>query len=152
MTWSYSASGSELDIARELINDVDSSNPLLSDERINKYLTGGVFAQSSVPLGAAMAAEEAAGNSVRGAKSLSAGGTSVTFRDPSDWFAIAAAIRRRFGVGVTAFAGGISQSSKDAQTDNTDLVSPAFTRRGGDPIGSPRPTQPGEPEKYGYWE
>lgn len=153
MTWTYVPDFTiQRDRVRRLIGDVDPNNPLLTDEELALWTTGGAFAQGNDFYAAAEAADAIAGSLARGASSLSAGGTSVTFRNASEFTSLAAMLRRRGArsAGGTIVAGGISQTAKDVQTDNTDTVSPAFTRSGGDPFTT-RTTRPGEPEQYGVW-
>jgi hypothetical protein len=152
VAWTYVPDFStQRDRVRVLINDIDSTDPLVSDEIIALFGTDGAYAQANDYLTAASVAQHMVGVFRRMPQSLSAGGTSVTYGNRvADFTSLAASLRAMSSRSAAVFAGGITQSSKDVQTDNTDVVSPAFTRSMGD-TGPTRTTQPGEPEKYGVW-
>lgn len=128
MTWTYTPDfTTQRDRIRLLLGDTDSADPILTDEEIAVYSTGGYWAQSSDHLAAAALADNIAAEFARRADSLSAGGTSVNWSGLVDRYrSLAAKLRGRGGAAI--YAGGISQSDKDSQAANTDRVEPAFTR------------------------
>lgn len=154
MTWTFVPDYTlARDRIRSLVGDIDTTDQLVTDEFIALYTSGGVYAQANDYLAAAMVAEAIATKYTRLANSMSAGGTSVNWGDRAkNYTTLATSLRSRSArsSGVLAFAGGISIAAKQVQTDNTDNTVPAFTRGMGD-TGTDRTTQPGEPEKYGYW-
>lgn len=129
MTWTYNADPTvQLDRVRILVGDTDEDDQLISDEEIGAYLTGGYWAASSDYAAAASVADNIAAKMARRADSISAYGTSVTWAGLAKRYQTIAAQLRRKGGGGSIYAGGISRTDKDVQTDNTDNITPAFTR------------------------
>ena len=82
MTWSFDDSlATAKDRVRDLIGDIDSSNPILSDESIAVYLSGGSDEQASERLAAASAMEKIANRYAYRATQISEGGASVNWGD-----------------------------------------------------------------------
>lgn len=120
---------SQLQRVRRLIGDTDSTDPLLYDQEIGLYLTGGEYEQTSDLLAAARCADDIAGKMTRRV-SISAGGTSVSLdQQRTQFVALAKDLRRRAALSVSPFAGGISRDDKISREGDTDRTEPAFTRR-----------------------
>lgn len=137
MTWSYDAAlSTQKDRVRLIVGDVDSADPLVSDEGISLYCTGGVLAQSSDRLAAAAVADAIAAKFARRPLGLQAGGTQVNWGVQSKRYSdLADQLRKeeiRTGAGVAVYLGGRSLADKRAREDDADRVPPAFTRTLGD--------------------
>lgn len=82
MTWSFDDSlATAKDRIRVLVGDTDADDPLISDEGIAMYLSGGALAQASERLSAAEVATAIAAKYARRATSISEGGASVNWGD-----------------------------------------------------------------------
>ena len=137
MTWTY---GPTFSLARDrirlLIGDTDSSDQLVSDEEIAVYVTGGQLAQSSDYLSAAMVCDAIAAKMSRRAD-MSAGGSSVSLSQQATAYQTKARhLRRQAALSTSPFIGGQSISDKDSREEDTDRVTPAFTREMGDETAS----------------
>lgn len=134
MTWTFNYDPSvQLDRVRILVGDTDENDPLISDEEIGLYLTGGYWAEDSDHLAASRVAGAIAAKFAKRADSLSAGGTSVNWGGLVDRYRTMATDLAELGAteaGLSAapFAGGISISDVDARNADTDRVSPFFNR------------------------
>jgi hypothetical protein len=133
-TWTFNYDPtSQLDRVRILVGDTDENDPLISDEEIGLYLTGGYWAAGSDHLAAASVATAIAAKFARRADSLSAGGTSVNWAGLVDRYrtlAVELAEQGASAAGLSAapFAGGISVGDVLAREADTDRVSPFFRR------------------------
>lgn len=82
MTWSFDESlATAKDRVRDLIGDVDANNPILSDESISVFLSGGTDEQANERLAAASALEKIANRYAYRATQISEGGASVNWGD-----------------------------------------------------------------------
>jgi hypothetical protein len=103
VTWSFDeALPTEKDLIRALIGDVNSSSPLVSDELIASYLSGGLLAQATLRLAAADIAIVISGLFINRANSMSEGGASVNWGDRAKAFRDLAASLREADVSVDA--------------------------------------------------
>lgn len=127
MTFSYNLpilATSPKDVIRMMIGDTDPTNPLLQDEEIAYILS-----KRPNPYGAA--AECCRSLAVRFASQVTtaAGDTKIAYSDITKAFAARAQAfesqAANSGAGLP-YAGGISQSDKDSQVENTDRVQPQF--------------------------
>lgn len=144
MTWTYSGdpSQSAKDEVRFLIGDTNSSDPLLQDAEINWLLAdcgttrfAAVEAAEGVAAYYARSADKAVGN-----LKLSA---SQKFEH---YTRLAVRLRRKATIATVApYAGGITQTDKNINRDNTDLVIPFFKRQEFDVPGSNLPQQSTDP-------
>lgn len=147
MTWSFSdaAPVSEANQVRILVQDVDTTDQLISDESIAVYLTGGALAQSDVYQSAAAVAGLIATKFARMAKSVGAGGSRVEWADRAAFYRelqdVLLAGPPTNNRSAAPYAGGISRADVIARESDTDRVVPAFDR---DPF---RPT----PDRESYW-
>ena len=138
MTWTFtdSATPTAKDQVRILVGDVDSTDPLISDESIGIFLTGGSLAQTNVYLAAAMVADRIAATLARGVQSVSAGGSSVVFDIASaraKYFRdLAQRLRLSGSSSAAPFCGGISRSDVLSRESDTDRVPPYFSRTSGE--------------------
>ena len=128
--WTYTGNlaTSNKDVVRFLCGDVDDGDPQVSDEEIAFALTdeGNVYAAAAViceHLSARWARE--ASRSINAGAGLS---TSINLSERSKAYAQKAKdlrVRASTSAGMV-YAGGISQSDKEANQDDTNLVPPAF--------------------------
>lgn len=145
MTWTWGADTTvQLDRVRILVGDTDENDPLISDEEIGLYLTGGYWEQDSDYLAAARVATAIAAKFARRPDSLSAGGTSVSWSQLADRYRtlateLADLASTESGFSAAPFAGGISQSDVLAREADTDRM-PNFFRRDTRPL-APRTTE-----------
>jgi hypothetical protein len=80
VSWSFDeALSTDTDVVRYLAGDTDPNDPLVSDELIAVYLTGGALEQTSVRLAAAEVATAIAASFARRPLGISAGGTQVNW-------------------------------------------------------------------------
>ncbi len=116
MAWSYSGdpSDSDRDAVRWLVQDVNTDNQLATDEEIDFELTE----QGSVN-GAAVAVAV-------GIQASLALNESQFIR--LDYGRLIKRLRQRLTEGVSVYAGGISETSKESQVSDSDRVKPAFRR------------------------
>ena len=134
MTWTFNYDPSvQLDRVRILVGDTDENDPLISDEEISLYLTGGYWAEDSDHLAAARVAGAIAAKFARPADSLSAGGTSVNWAGLVERYRTMATELIALGAteaGLTAapYAGGISVGDVLTRDADTDRVAPFFRR------------------------
>lgn len=127
MTWTYlPAAMRNLDRVRLLIGDTDSADPQLQDEEITFFLT-----EAGNPRAAAVQAVEALiGRYARQVDRAigGEGGLSVSASQKvAHYQQLLVTLKERARSRPVPFAGGISQSQKDAQEERTDRVRPAFT-------------------------
>lgn len=131
MTWTFSdtAPVSEQNQVRILVQDVDSTDPLVSDETIALYLTGGALAQSDVYQSAAAVAGLIATKFARMASSVSAGQTRVEWNDRAAFYReLQDALTGASATGAVPYAGGIAWSDRRSRELDTDRVEPYFDR------------------------
>lgn len=137
MAWTYGpitypppASLSDLDQVRLLIGDIDPDAPLLQDEEIGLYLTGGLQAQPNLLLAGAMAAALISGK-FRRLVDVREGAASANLSQLAKQYSdLAAELRDRSAV---SGASGIL-AAPAAQSART--CGPAFTRALGDAWGA----------------
>lgn len=138
MSWSYLAgSGSSRDRVRFKLGDTNAADQLLQDEEIDDLIVEHV----NVLLAAAHGAEAIASRLARDATLIQVADVSESYSPLSAKSAyygklaeklFADARREMAGIGMPHL-GGSSRDRKAAVEEDTDRVSPAFTR--GDPIG-----------------
>ena len=128
MAWSYSGdpSNSAKDTVRFLIGDTDNRDPLLQDAEITYFLSQ----HNNAPVNAAIRCCETimakfarlCDESV-GQVHLSLSQKYKSFREMRDQ------LQQRLATGdATPYAGGISVSDKETQTQNKDRVEPTFRK------------------------
>lgn len=126
MSWTYSENpaSSTRDQLRFLIQDTDIQDQLLSDGELDYLLTS----EGSALSAAARAAEILV---ARFSKEMDekVGGVSVNFSQRAESYRkLMADLKRRIALkSAMPYAGGISQSDKDARATDDDRVQPAFT-------------------------
>lgn len=127
MTWSYNTTlASAQDQVRFYSGDTDSAAAItLSDEEV----LGAITLAGSARAAAALICENLAGRySTQGKMLRDDLGQQIDYGERAAFFqARAKALRSRVSLTAIPFAGGISHATKDAQTDSTDRVRPAFT-------------------------
>lgn len=133
MTWTFDETAnpiSDQDQIRILVQDVDADDPLVSDETIALYLTGGALAQSDVYLSAAAVAGLIATKFARMASSVSAGGTSVSWADRAEFYRDlqTALTASTSSASAAPYAGGIGWADRMSRESDTDRVAPYFDR------------------------
>jgi len=125
MTWSYDSSlTQDRDQVRFLVGDTATANQLVQNEEIDWALTqGGIwFASSLIADSVAGKFSDSADKQV-GDLRLSNSQKSKQFRD------LAANFRSNMSrISVAPYFGGLTESGKDVDEDNTDLVAPFFRR------------------------
>lgn len=138
MTWTYNLAAlatAPLSQVRLLIGDTDIANPLLQDEEINFFLirrpnTYGAAAEACRSLSVRFATEA----------TTKAGDSEIMYSDISKAFALRAQTfesqAANSGSG-SPYAGGISQSDKFNQEQDTDRVAPQFALNVDDNYTSP---------------
>lgn len=135
MTWSFdetTAPISAKDQVRILVQDVDSADPLVSDETIALYLTGGDLEQDDVYLSAAAVAGVISLKFARMAESIGAGNDKVQWGDRAAKYAtLQTTLTTRSPIGsasVVPYAGGIAVTDVAARQANTNRVRGRFER------------------------
>lgn len=111
---------------RRLIGDTDSSDYLLSDADIAEILSDNNdnITASAAEAARAIAAQLARNEDVTINESSLRGGNAY-----QQYISLAEKLERKAAaVGAIPFAGGISKADKESREDNTDRVTPAFTR------------------------
>jgi len=135
MTWTYNPSlANTKDKIRFYIGDTDKDAPLLQDEEI----AGVLSLEGGIRQAAARCAETIASQLARQAKKIVDDlGASVEYEERAKAFSDLATQLRSSGacLGVPV-AGGIRQSAKQTQEENTDRVTPSFTRTLHDDVGA----------------
>lgn len=128
MPWSYSGdpSKSAKDTVRFLIGDTDKDDQLLQDGEI-AYLLG---LHNNAPLNAAIKACDAITAKYARLSDEAQGQYKNTLSQKMKGIqSVAAMLRRRLAIeGTQSWAGGISKSDKQANTDNSDRVEPKFRK------------------------
>ena len=120
-TFTNKPATSNRDLIRILIFDTDTSAAKLSDETIDYFLTS----EPSVWYAAAMCAETVAGQySSKGI--LRVGDLSIQY-GVAEYRSLAKQLRERGTRGAVPFAGGITQSDKDAELADSNRIMSAFT-------------------------
>jgi len=124
MSWSYDQNeDTDLDRVRGLIGDTDTTDQLLSDEKIEAELTrtGSVNA-AAIACAESLAAKFSRYTDVRfGPSSESRSQAAKAFAD------LVKQLRRKLSLVATPYAGGISKVDKETREANTDRVEPSFT-------------------------
>lgn len=130
MSWSFDdALSTDKDVIRYLIVDIDSASPLVSDEFIALYVSGGSLAQSSVRLAAAEVTTAIAAKYAGRAISISEGGSSVNWGDLSKRYRdLAAELRAADAAGDDT---GLFEIAEFAFPTNVDELLYASALRGG---------------------
>ena len=128
MTFSYNDAdlSTDLNKVRRLINDVNSSSPLFTDEEIGFYIDqdSNIFGAASIAC-RALATKFATGVSKSvGKLSISLGEKFTHYDALSDKYASLATSKGSPQV----FAGAMTKTQKETQVANTDRVDPAFFR------------------------
>jgi len=141
MTWTFASTGdfsTSRDQVRIFVGDVDSTDPLLTDEEITYAVAQG----GTVRGAAALAADWIAALFSRRADK-SVGDLSLSASQKSKQYAELAARLRREQVTLSLpYFGGISIAAKDTREADADRVLPAFTMTMlDDPEVSPAATQ-----------
>lgn len=126
MSWSYQGdpSASDLDAVRYLTGETDETSQTTQDEEINWQLTqeGGVYAAAAA-VADALAGRFASKVDVRfGPSGVSNSQKATNYKK------LATDLRRRIGMRVAPYAGGISIADKTAREQEADRVLPAFKR------------------------
>jgi len=129
MTWTYSGdpTSSTKDEVRFLVGDTDKDNPLVQDEEIS-YAIG---AEASVLRAAVRVARGIAASFARtvekqvGDLKIKAGDRYKNYLEILKTLEAEASISLP---GAAPFAGGISHSQKETQTDDSDRVDPSFSK------------------------
>lgn len=110
------------DQVRFLVRDTDTSSPLLQDEEIQWLLR----TEANVYMAAASAAEQIASR-LKGIKSKSVGGLSITYASSEEYTKVATNLRMRGRAQYEVpTAGGLSYDERDGYWDDTDLIKPRF--------------------------
>jgi hypothetical protein len=126
MTWSYDATlPTNKDKVRLDIGDIDTNDQLITDEAIARYLT----LTGSVERAGARACRAIAAT-VGQRLTVSASGSGIDADEQYKHFMGLATELDELAAtsGVAAYAGGLTRSGKDAATDDTDRIAPAFTK------------------------
>ena len=124
MSFTYDPSSSGLSYVRLRVGDTSSGSARLSDEEITTLLS----VAGNRTIAAALAAESIAGKFSRsvdktvGRLSLSLGKASQSYFD------LARRLRLEANLQAAPYAGGLSESEKDSDIADSDLVRPAFRR------------------------
>ena len=125
MTWSFNSTdlSASKDQVRLYVGDVDSADPLLTDEEIAFAVTqaGSVRAASALAADWISALFSRRSDKSTGDLSLSASQKSKQYAE------LAARLRRESALLALPYFGGISIAAKDAREADTDRVKPAFT-------------------------
>lgn len=123
MSFTYRGpSFSTRDQVRYLVQDTDSSDPLLSDDEVGWLLSQ----YADIRVAASEAAKQIALQFARKPKIVKEGTVMVDYGARSaQYMALAAQLAQRLAM---PFAGGISESDKLAREQDTDRVQPTFTR------------------------
>lgn len=130
MTFTYNSTDLSTNLAkiRRRIGDVESADPLLTDEEINAASS----ASSNNNLAAALCCEWIAAGFARKADK-SVGPLSITLHQKYDqYIALASVLRLEDAYSTLPHAGGISISEKETAEEDTDRVPPSFTVDGMD--------------------
>lgn len=127
MGWNYDAArlaNNPMMQVRLLIQDTDASDPLLQDEEINFFLTvqGANVKRAAADACDAIALQLAKQETLDGDVKQDPQRSSKSYSDKAE------RLRREARLsGVIPFAGGISQSDKDARASDTDRVQTSLT-------------------------
>jgi hypothetical protein len=124
MVWTYSQNPalSAKDAVRFHSGDTDSADPLVSDEEIAFALGE----ESTAVLAAAAICEALAARFARQVDK-SVGDLRLSLNQKAQAFAAKAeALRERAATAVEPYAGGLSQSEREASRADSDLIQPAF--------------------------
>lgn len=125
MTWTFNSTdlSASRDQIRTYVGDVDSADPLLTDEQIAFAVTE----EGTVRAASALAAEWISAIYARKADK-NVGDMSITHSQKSEQYAaLAKRLRRESSKLALPYFGGISQTTKDTREADTDRVEPAFT-------------------------
>lgn len=137
MTWTYDSTlTATKDQVRLLVGDTDVNEPLLQDEEIAFLLTE----NGTMRYAAVEAANAIAGLFARKADKEVGHLKLQASQKYKQYLALAVRLRRRAVVAsVVPYAGGQTESDKDVNRDNTDIVPPFFTRETGEIPGTGLP-------------
>lgn len=141
-TYSGDPSLSNRDAVRFLIRDTDMTSPHIQDEEIDWLLTQ----TSNLYWASIMAAESVATTYSQSSgsgqvKSKTVGALSISYTDlAKEYRGIVGDLKRRMALGLglsfRPYAGGISESDKDANRLDTDYDQPSFRRKLTDHFGT----------------
>lgn len=109
------------DVVRFLLQDTNSTRPLLQDEEIYWLLKNEANVYS-----AAAACAETLVTRFQAVSSKSVGGLSISYGGVETWRALASKLRVRGSTHQVPSAGGISLADRDALWEDTDLIQPTF--------------------------
>ncbi len=128
MAWSYSGNpaSSDKDQVRFLISDTDENAQLIQDEEINWALTEySTCAAAASVIALSIAAQYARKVDFTVSKDLR-----VSYKNQADFYSKLAndLTERASFILSTPYAGGISIADKESYEDDTDRVTPAFTK------------------------
>lgn len=132
MTWTFSPNlPTAKDVVRDYVGDTDSGDQLISDEQITAYLA----VETSTLLAAARTAFAISAKFARKVSESVAGSSHSAESKFRQYEQLANRLLEQAGVNgtasavlVSAWAGGISVSEKEAAEQDTDRVQPIFTR------------------------
>jgi ABC-type sulfate transport system substrate-binding protein len=125
MTWTYDNTDLSTDLAKVRldIGDTNTNDQLLTDEEINIYLASYDLA------GATLRSAQAAYAKIwRDVDRSNLGMSASRSQKAQQLRDLISDLRARVGRRASPFVGGVSQSSKDALSDDTDLVDSEFKR------------------------
>jgi hypothetical protein len=130
------------DRIRVLVGDTDPADPLVQDEEIALYTTGGTFAQSSDAAAAVEVCRAIVAKLARRV-TMSAGVSSVNLGEQVAHYRdlLTDLIRQSSSTSAVPYAGGISRADVLAREADTDRVAPFFDRRTGEPGAPARTTR-----------
>lgn len=133
--WTFDETASPIsakDQVRILVQDVDADDPLVSDETITLYLTGGDLEQDDIYLSGAAVAGVISIKFARMAESIGAGSDKVQWGDrAAKYAALQATLTETSPIGggsAVPFAGGIDMGDLVARQANPNRVRPMFER------------------------
>lgn len=125
MSWSYDPNeDTDLDVVRGIIGDTDTTDQLLTDEKIEAELARhGSVTAAAIACAESLAALFARRVDVRfGPSSESASQVYAHYKE------LIARLRKNLTFAAVPFAGGISKVDKQTREADTDRVEPVFTK------------------------
>jgi len=125
MTWTYDSTDLSTDLAKVRldIGDTNDNDPGLSDEEINSFLAATNLAGATLRAAQALYAKW-----VRDIDRSNLGMSASRSQKLQHLRDLMEGLRARASRRAPPFVGGVSQTSKDAITEDTDYVDNAFTR------------------------